>query len=457
MKKSFILFFFILPFIIFDSCNSNELEDNFSKVKNTSKIEWEMSKLTSESELDQHSLRGDDNCVDWQLSKEFAQLWLEDSIEANEYPLDSELWNIPVAIYGTNGKIKFYEFRIVSEGQIVGVIVGAAEKSYGCPIVYETKCNGYADEISNLYNNGKLLEDELPRIIDDGYPNVVFGVIKETKGAANEFSSYLTTDGNYIEESDITSIAGYEEVSKKYSEYFLDDTDDKKMQALINDYEKNAEVFWQMAVEKKGHIADFATRGKAKSERTELDRNCIVNTLEKDIYGNLIHIFNYKACGPVAAGFVLDYIQKNSISDVSVWSKLSESQKEAELYSKMRTGKGLVAGVVKLCGQDGGSVTMPNNLSGAINYYSRYTLKVSQFVYPKKSINDNLPGISLRVFGDGGCHYRPVIGYKRNGWGPFCWPSFKILDLADCKDKINGSWETYIPVYHYKNWDVVRK
>lgn len=82
------------------------------------------------------------------------------------------------------------------------------------------------------------------------------------------------------------------------------------MQALINDYEKNAEVFWQMAVEKKGHIADFATRGKAKSERTELDRNCIVNTLEKDIYGNLLHIFNYKACGPVAAGFVLDYIQK---------------------------------------------------------------------------------------------------------------------------------------------------
>ncbi len=115
MKKSFILFFFILPIFIFSSCNSNELEDNFSKAKNTGKIEWEMSKLTSESELDQYSLRGDDNSVDWQLSKEFAQLWLEDSIEADEYPQDSELWNIPVAIYGTNGKIKFYEFRIVSE------------------------------------------------------------------------------------------------------------------------------------------------------------------------------------------------------------------------------------------------------------------------------------------------------------------------------------------------------
>ncbi len=450
MKKSF-----ILPIFIFSSCNSNELENDFPKVKNTSKIEWEMSKLTSESELDQYSLRGDDSSVDWQLSKEFAQLWLEDSIEANEYPLDSELWTIPIAIYETDGKIKFYEFRIVSNGQVVGAIVGAAEKSYGCPIVYESKCNGYADEITNLYNNGKLLENELPRIVDDGYPNVVFGIIKETKGVANEFSSYLTTDGNYIEESNITSVADYEEVSKKYSEYFLDDTDDEKMQALINDYEKNAEVFWQMAVEKKGHIADFATRGKAKSERTELDRSYIDKTLFKR--KDEIHIFNYKACSPVAAGFVLDYIQKNSISDVSLWSKLSEAQKEAELYSKMRTGKGLVAGVVKLCGQDGGSVTMPNNLAGAINYYSRYTLKASQFVYPKKSINDNLPGISLRVFGDGGCHYRPVIGYKRNGWGPFCWPSFKILDLADCTDKINGSWETYIPVYHYKNWDVVRK
>ena len=32
-------------------------------------------------------------------------------------------------------------------------------------------------------------------------------------------------------------------------------------------------------------------------------------------------------------------------------------------------------------------------------------------------------------------HYRAVIAYKNNGWGPFSWPSFKILDLVDCDDK----------------------
>ena len=54
-------------------------------------------------------------------------------------------------------------------------------------------------------------------------------------------------------------------------------------------------------------------------------------------------------------------------------------------------------------------------------------------------------------------HYRAVIAYKNNGWGPFSWPSFKILDLVDCDDKEKGMWETYIPVHHLMNWNIVKK
>ena len=59
--------------------------------------------------------------------------------------------------------------------------------------------------------------------------------------------------------------------------------------------------------------------------------------------------------------------------------------------------------------------------------------------------------------GNGFAHYRPVIAYENKGWWIFTWPAFKILDLADCSNKRNGSWETYIPVYHFANYNVVRK
>ena len=89
---------------------------------------------------------------------------------------------------------------------------------------------------------------------------------------------------------------------------------------------------------------------------------------------------------------------------------------------------------------------------------------IQQRKYPYEKYEDfyfsnenNFPGISLRTFGSGGMHYRPVIAYKNNGWGPFSWPSFKILDLVDCDDKEKGMWETYVPVHHLMNWNIVKK
>ena len=89
---------------------------------------------------------------------------------------------------------------------------------------------------------------------------------------------------------------------------------------------------------------------------------------------------------------------------------------------------------------------------------------IQQRKYPYEKYEDfyfsnenNLPGISLRAFGSGGMHYRSVIAYKNNGWGPFSWTSFKILDLVDCDDKEKGMWETYVPVHHLMNRNIVKK
>ena len=156
--------------------------------------------MTTEEELNSYSSRGDDNIVDWQLSREFAELWLEDGIADGEYPSDASLWEIPIAIYNSDGDIKYYEFRVVSDGEVVGYITGTATKDYSCPIVFEGKSSGIYDELTELYNSGKLDSDNIPRLVDDDYPSIKVGVTNETRGDAVNFNSYLSLDGEEVNE-----------------------------------------------------------------------------------------------------------------------------------------------------------------------------------------------------------------------------------------------------------------
>ena len=212
-----------------------------------------------------------------------------------------------------------------------------------------------------------------------------------------------------------------------------------------------------MAVANKGHISDFTARGGSK--RTYIDTENIKNTMKFTKTFN--HIYDYRACGAVAAGFVLDYLEVN-FSVYDSWKCLDADfdAKQASLYERMGIGNGLLADTIRILGLDGDSVTLPWNLGCAIAYHSDYAITLSGYNYPKAAIEHNLPGISLRTFGGAGMHYRPVIAYKCNGWAGFSWPSFKILDLVDCSDTISqteGKWETYIPVQHILNWNVLTK
>lgn len=449
MKKTKLKNYLFLLFVglISFSCKS-EIENH----SESEKLSYEMSKLSSQAELDALITKGNDKIVDWQLSREFAELWLQESIDAGEYPCDSVLWDIPVAVYDSDENIKYYEFRVTYENKVIAYIVGSATTDYSCPVVYQTLCkDGYADSISELYYSGKLNENELPRIVDNGYPNVVFGVINDNSEKNVHFEYFMKPEnGEVILEDDIDSLATYEEIQKMFPELFEDDISKEKIQELINNYKKDGEKFWELAVANKGHIGDFAVRGSSK--RTELEKSYIKKVTDK----NSKHICNYGACGPTADGFVLDYLQEN-YSVYSSWSSMGYSNKKASLYKLMNTGNGLIADVVSLVGQDGDSVTVPSDIGNAVSSHSNYKASLSAYSYPKAAIENNLPGISLRTFGDGGMHYRPVIAYKNNGWGPFSWPSFKILDLVDCTDKENGMWETYIPIHHLMNWNIVRK
>lgn len=318
--------------------------------------------------------------------------------------------------------------------------------------MYQTFCNDeYADNIADLYYSGKLNENELPRIVDNGYPNVVFGVINEDNVENINFEYFMNPkSGDYVLTEEIDTIANYEELKKLFPELFEEGLDRRKIEELIANYKKEGEKFWELAVANKGHICDFAVRGSSK--RTELDTKYVKKVTDR----NSKHIANYGACGPTADGFVLDYLQYN-FSVKNTWSSKSYYEKASALYKSLKTGDNWIADIVNWVGQDGGSVTLPHNIGNAVSEYSDYKASLSVYNYPKTAIENNLPGISLRTFGNGGMHYRPVIAYKNNGWGPFSWPSFKILDLVDCTDKEKGTWETYIPVHHLMNWNIVKK
>ena len=463
-----------VSFVLF-SCNDRLKNHNYVKTS----VEYEMEKLTNEMELDSVVARGDDNIVDWQLSREFAELYLAESIDAKEYPNDSELWQVPIAVYDKDGKIKFYEFRVVSNGKVIAYITGAATKDYNCPILYQSLCDGYADEIEELYNSGKLAENQIIRVVDNGYPNVVFGISGEMRGGVGEFDLFVDPSSDvFVDKESITHTASYDELINNCPRLFAGKIDEEKMRALIEADKENGKMFWEMAVANKGHIADFATRGGSK--RTELDSENIRRTIKNtfDMYGDMYSYYregerikklyncewigsiaNYGACGAVASGFVLDYLATN-FKVYNSWKNLDYSNKRKSLYERMGIGNGLLADVIRELDLDGDSVTLPWNIGCAIAYHSGYATVLSGYNYPKAAIEHNLPGISLRAFGSGGMHYRPVIAYKCNGWWAFSWPSFKILDLVDCSDtqsQTNGKWETYIPIYHILNWNILPK
>lgn len=446
----FVVSFFLITVIAIISCNSN-IDTPDSTV---SKIEYEMSKLVNVAELDALLTRGDDNIVDWQLSKEFAELWLEEGIANGEYPNDSELWEVPIAVYSSDGSIKYYEFRIINGGETVGAIVGAATKNYGCPIVYEGLKVGYADEITELYNNGKLTSEQLPRIVDDGYPRVVAGVINETKGAVNSFTGFLDLKtGETLSEDEINKLLNYYQVKENNPE-IVADLSDQKMQAAIDDYESTGEAFWDMAVANKGHIADFAVRGTAKNEPSNIKSGLRLywDYVNKQ-HGYVSSIVNYDACGAVAEGFVLDYLSGNGLANDS-WKNIRDtSTKKSILYNRLE--------IFPVFGNENiGEATWPWKLGNAIKEYSNYKTSLSICVVPEKAIDNGLPGISLRVFnthGGGFNHYRPVIAYKKPGWWIFKWHEMKVLDLIDCYDTREGSWETYHPLNHFLMYNVVKK
>lgn len=420
MKKCILI---LVPILIFIFACSNTTNEKNVDISNKNSVDFEVAHLSSESELDNLIVRGGDNVVDWQLSKEFCELWLEDAVFDGYFADDSTLYDIPITVYDGDGNIKYYEFRVINNGGTVGTIVGAADKEYGCPVLYCNKNIGYSEELKDLYDNNLLEEGQTIRLVDNGYPTVAIGTVDETKGYSMDFTGFVDIEnGDALNE--VKTYVSFDEAYNNQENYEID-IDWEAQKESIDQYKAEGELFWEIAEANKGSIANFATRGSSSKNSDEISSSYMDKyRTNKKLSRSKSIIVNYGACGPCAAGFVLDFLASNGYG-TGAWKKMENnndsgySEKKKTLYSQMKVFK---------CGD--GEATWPSNLGNSITTYSAYKVVLSSQTYPKQAIANNLPGISLRI-GKGGAHYRPVTAWKKNGWWAFSWPQIKVFDLVD--------------------------
>lgn len=436
----FSLFSFFLP-----SCS-----DTKEAATRTQNIEKEFELLSSETELNALLTRGNEGIVDWELSREIAQMQLDSFIEDGDYPETSELWELPIGIYNQNGEIRFYEFRVINDSETIAAITINAQENLGGPIAYVFSMKGYFDTLMELYNNGALSENEIPRIVDDVYPNYAIAASQITKNGNISFEKLISPEnGETVKE--LNTLMTTEEFIKENPDVFSEEEKSEKLEEISN-YRQETADFWKSAKENKGNLGNMVFRGGSKKQRKEVDSRKIQNAINHcgEIIGwnSKSHSkpLGYDACGATVSGFILEYLYEKD-KDLYTWNNIRPFKaRKAALYSALSI-------------PDGTDITWPWNLTGAVSKYSNYKIESCSF-WPKASINNDIPGINLRALKftswddlKGGFHYRNVIAYKEEGWWIFKWKYIKILDGNNCE---NG-WEAYNPFWHVSSYNVVRK
>lgn len=437
----FSLFSFFLP-----SCS-----DTKEAATRTQNIEKEFELLSSETELNALLTRGNEGIVDWELSREIAQMQLDSFIEDGDYPETSELWELPIGIYNQNGEIRFYEFRVINDSETIAAITINAQENLGGPIAYVFSMKGYFDTLMELYNNGALSENEIPRIVDDVYPNYAIAASQITKNGNISFEKLISPEnGEAVKE--LNSLITTEEFIKENPDVFSEEEKSEKLEEISN-YRQETADFWKSAKENKGNLGNMVFRGGSKKQRKEVDSRKIQNAIrnckkitKRSNPKDPSRPLGYGACGATVSGFILDYFDAN-FENVPDWHNIN-------IYENRKNSLRKALSI-----PDGTDITWPWNLTGAVSKYSNYKIESCSF-WPKASINNDIPGINLRALKftswddfKGGFHYRNVVAYKEEGWWIFKWKYIKILDGNNCE---NG-WEAYNPFWHVSSYNVVRK
>ena len=324
MKKIHLTVLIGVLAVCFVSCSDQQVENQ--KTTTSSNIEKEFELLSSETELNALLTRGNEGIVDWELSREIAQMQLDSFIEDGDYPETSELWELPIGIYNQNGEIRFYEFRVINDSETIAAITINAQENLGGPIAYVFSMKGYFDTLMELYNNGALSENEIPRIVDDVYPNYAIAASQITKNGNISFEKLISPEnGEAVKE--LNTLMTTEEFIKENPDVFTEEEKSEKLEEISN-YRQETADFWKSAKENKGNLGNMVFRGGSKKQRKEVDSRKIQNAIDKcaeitkkrnsKSYSRPV---GYGACGATASGFILDYFDAN-FENVPNWNKI---------------------------------------------------------------------------------------------------------------------------------------
>lgn len=277
MKKIHLTVLIGVLAVCFVSCSDQQVENQ--KTTTSSNIEKEFELLSSETELNALLTRGNEGIVDWELSREIAQMQLDSFIEDGDYPETSELWELPIGIYNQNGEIRFYEFRVINDSETIAAITINAQENLGGPIAYVFSMKGYFDTLMELYNNGALSENEIPRIVDDVYPNYAIAASQITKNGNISFEKLISPEnGEAVKE--LNTLMTTEEFIKENPDVFTEEEKSEKLEEISN-YRQETADFWKSAKENKGNLGNMVFRGGSKKQRKEVDSRKIQNAIDK--------------------------------------------------------------------------------------------------------------------------------------------------------------------------------
>lgn len=441
MKKIVLL---ILGLFFIVGCN-----DNHANLQLNYDLSAEFELLSSEIELNSLLSRNSEGIVDWQLSREFAQMALDNCIIEGDYPDSSKIWEFPIGIYSDDGQIRYYEFRVVNNETVIAAITCNARENLGGPISYIFSMNGYMDEITKLYNDNKLSTNEIPRIIDNAYPSYAIGISETKRSGDIQIENLINPiTGEHV--SEVTKILTVEESFEEYPDAYTD-KEKEIAKAELDSYKSELKEFWKMAKTNKGNIETAKFRGAPRNIRQQVDNKKIQNAIENSCsylgYKKRSIPLSYQACGATATGFILDYLYYNNFDKAEGWAEKTD---RSERISLLRD-------VLKIPNET--MITWPWNIGRSIEESTKYDVVGTTGIVPKSSINNNIPGINLRSLKSlskeditGGFHYRNVIGYKTEEWFIFQWDYMLILD----GNGFDSGWESYTPLYHLQSWDVIK-
>ena len=142
---------------------------------------------------------------------------------------------------------------------VIAAIVGNAREDLGGPISRVFEMTGYSDELTNLYNAGKLTENEIPRIVDNDYPN--YAIAKSViKKSGNVNYSGIINPQTGDEGTDWTKVLTVEEMIERSPEEFSE-SEINSANSALKDYKEEIAELWKMAKVNKGSLSNLTFKG----------------------------------------------------------------------------------------------------------------------------------------------------------------------------------------------------